>query len=383
MQSKTINPLHFEDLEPHRFEDLIRQLVYDFRDWDMLEATGRMGTEEGFDVRGWEKLPREEDDSENNPESSTNHRIWLIQCKREKKIAPKKMANYLDEILKNKDDLYGIIFTAPCDFSKKTRDTFIDKIREKGIIEFRLWGKAEIEDQLFQPKNDHLLFTYFGFSLTINKRTMKTKIRSRLATKQKLIKLFDPDNENIYMLNPYILLRDPKAEDYPFKSEYSDFDKNQRWLVCQFKKFWFNGIIVTYRIFFGYINNDKTKFDMIDKKNILLSNTNFFRSRIKLLPDETEHDIARKRWEKVPVKNRCYIALRGLIHFDDVIAIDEKGDEMFEGFQLYVDWNSDRLFFYNVFADLEDENRKLIEESIEIQNRIKYFPNNFRRKISN
>jgi hypothetical protein len=37
--TKTINPLHFEDLEPHRFEDLVRRLLSD----------------EGFDVRAWEK----------------------------------------------------------------------------------------------------------------------------------------------------------------------------------------------------------------------------------------------------------------------------------------------------------------------------------------
>ena len=45
--SKTIGPLHFEDLEPHRFEDLVRQLIYDFRSWKAIEATGRVGLDEG------------------------------------------------------------------------------------------------------------------------------------------------------------------------------------------------------------------------------------------------------------------------------------------------------------------------------------------------
>ena len=36
--TRTIGPLHLEDLEPHRFEDLIRQLLYDFRPWNRLEA---------------------------------------------------------------------------------------------------------------------------------------------------------------------------------------------------------------------------------------------------------------------------------------------------------------------------------------------------------
>ncbi|NYG46218.1 hypothetical protein GGD67_003689 [Bradyrhizobium sp. IAR9] len=49
--TKTTGPLHFEDLEPHRFEDLVRRLLYDFRQWRELEATGRTGSDEGFDAR--------------------------------------------------------------------------------------------------------------------------------------------------------------------------------------------------------------------------------------------------------------------------------------------------------------------------------------------
>ena len=37
--TKTLNPLHFEDLEPHRFEDLVRQIIYDFKEWSLLEPT--------------------------------------------------------------------------------------------------------------------------------------------------------------------------------------------------------------------------------------------------------------------------------------------------------------------------------------------------------
>jgi hypothetical protein len=49
--TKTLGPIHFEDLEPHRFEDLVRQLVYDYKDWQSIEATGRADSDDGFDVR--------------------------------------------------------------------------------------------------------------------------------------------------------------------------------------------------------------------------------------------------------------------------------------------------------------------------------------------
>jgi hypothetical protein len=35
----------------HRFDDLIRELIYDFRDWQSIEATGKGGSDDGFDIR--------------------------------------------------------------------------------------------------------------------------------------------------------------------------------------------------------------------------------------------------------------------------------------------------------------------------------------------
>src|SRR6266567_2753651 len=47
-------------------------------------------------------------------------RLWLIQCKREKAIGPKKLAGYLDAIpVDHANRLYGIIFAAACDFPKR------------------------------------------------------------------------------------------------------------------------------------------------------------------------------------------------------------------------------------------------------------------------
>ena len=47
--SRSYNPIHFEDLEPKRFEDLVRERIYDFKSWQTIEATGRGGDGAGFD----------------------------------------------------------------------------------------------------------------------------------------------------------------------------------------------------------------------------------------------------------------------------------------------------------------------------------------------
>jgi hypothetical protein len=68
--TKTFGQLHFEDLDPHRFEDLIRELTYDYKDWQSIEATGRSGADAGWDIRAYEKSSspaQVEPDDENPP----------------------------------------------------------------------------------------------------------------------------------------------------------------------------------------------------------------------------------------------------------------------------------------------------------------------------
>jgi hypothetical protein len=52
--TRTTDPFPFGDLEPKCFEDLVRQLAYDFKPWRRLEATGKSGSDNGFDARGYE-----------------------------------------------------------------------------------------------------------------------------------------------------------------------------------------------------------------------------------------------------------------------------------------------------------------------------------------
>ena len=186
MISRTTNPLHFEDLEPHRFEDLIRTLFIKFRKWRTFEATGRLGNDEGYDIRGFEIVePRVDDKLINrgalNPHETAHiqDRLWQIQCKREKTIGPKKMDKYLSDLLTNQSNLpFGFIFVASCDFSLDTRNKFKEKLTQIGIKVFYLLGKAEIEDLLIQPENDNILSNFFGYSLISKSSTDENRLFS-------------------------------------------------------------------------------------------------------------------------------------------------------------------------------------------------------------
>src|SRR6185437_12464268 len=140
---RTIGPLHLEDLEPHRFEDLVRQLAYDFRPWTNIEPTGRGGADDGYDARAWERISPPEEQNGDDEDGAPATRVWLVQCKREKQISPKKLREYLDGLPQSVEEpIYGVIFAAACDFSKMARDTFRTRTRELGFSEAYLWGKA-------------------------------------------------------------------------------------------------------------------------------------------------------------------------------------------------------------------------------------------------
>lgn len=370
--TKTTNPLHFEDLEPHRFEDLARQLIYDFRDWANLEATGRTGSDDGFDIRGRELIYNTDDIDEEDPSNiPCDERIWLIQCKREKSISPQKIATYLNDIFKRiEEQLYGIIFIAACNFSKKTRDTFITEIRKYGIKEFQLWGRAELEDLLFQPKNDHLLFAYFGISLSIRKRTLKTKLRSRIATKKKILHCI----ENHVMHQ--VLLRDANDTHYPYSDKIPDFDKNWLWRVFDYDcneqdPYGLKFLLVRHM---AYLADDQIHHDYIDKLNEALNFDDPWSKRIKAEINDSE---AHKLWYDLPVQNRGHFEVYGVVEYDNILAIDEYGDNEFQGPHLYIPFTPRNGPFSYYYIQLITCGENHVEIYPEEKNRVQFFPSEF------
>jgi hypothetical protein len=135
--SRTINQLHFEDLEVHRFEDLVRQLVYGFRRWVVLEPLGRSGADEGIDIRGIEAVrpSSDEEGSDDDPyDEGGERRAWFIQCKREKAVGPSKArALAADAMAGAIDPPYGFLLAAPCELSKRTREALAQELQAASV----------------------------------------------------------------------------------------------------------------------------------------------------------------------------------------------------------------------------------------------------------
>lgn len=382
--SRTINPLHFEDLEPHRFEDLIRQLLYDFRQWYSIEAVGRLGSDDGIDIRAIERIvyreefdaaPEDGEDVAYEKEENIQEKVWIIQCKREKSIGPKKVRTIAEDGLSNLEiKSYGYILAAACDFSKASRDAFRDEMLKYGIQEFYLWGKAEIEDFLFLPKNDYLLFAYFGFSLQISRRSKKTLVRSRLALKNKLVKVFgDIQQQSFHM----VLVRDPSDTDYPYVKSVEDFLKQPQWRYWEFHGHSpIDHVSFVVERHYAYVNWEGKEWDIIDSISALRNYPDIYGLEQDAFDPGRLKSIGNAYWElNVPEENRAYAITVSPISYDRILAIDEIGDLYNEAPHLIVDYNQGSPFENKSLVYLEATRQYDIRTlRLDEGKRIKFFP---------
>lgn len=333
--TRTYGPIHFEDLDPHRFEDLIRELIYDYKDWQSIEATGRSGRDEGFDIRAYEKAEIISSvKNENNEESEEIHpmegNLWMIQGKREKEIGPKKIKAIVSDI-DPKDPPYGYILAASANFSKASYDMFREELRKKGVMEFYLWGKAELEDMLHLPKNDRILFTFFGISLVSRRRKRETEIRSTISVKNKLYRI----NDERHQFHQPILIRDLKDIHYPYRNKYKDFRTKPRWKDYIAFEHHPLGLLCHNHRYFAYVDTQNKEWDFTEEVDLVYP--------IKESVDERKRksekrDLVEGVWDYFPRKNKGYYIIDCLVKYSDIAAVDEKGDVLYDCPHIYVDF---------------------------------------------
>lgn len=373
--TKTINPSHFEDLDPHRFEDLVRNLIYGFKDWQNIEATGRGGNDEGFDVRAWERTQEiinvGDEDGEKGIHPMEGN-LWKIQCKREKEIGPSRIKKIIDDGVSKDDPSYGYILAAPANFSKRSYDIFRNELRKKGVMEFYLWGKAEIEDMLYLPKNDRILFAFLGISLVTKKRSRSSEIKFAINNKNKLSRVLSGGSYR-QTLRESILVRDFKDTHYPWKEEYKDFAKIPRWkehIVIGYHPL---GLIVEVKRYFAFADFDKKEWDYTKTVDLVPR-----RSEQQHRNDQ-DHDIRKKVedfYKYLSRRNQAKLVVKGIIFFEDILVIDDKGDILHDYPHIFVDFRPENGSFRWIWGSLEIDDQNIIVEDSKFK-RIQIFPQIF------
>lgn len=346
--TRTTNPIHFEDLEPHRFEDLVRQLIYDLKDWSRIEGTGRAGSDDGFDIRAWERLPgttpkgegASEDDGEGDGELAPQERLWMIQCKREKTINPAKVKKIVRETFdapEEKPKAYALI--AACDFSKAARDALRTEMVERKVEEHFIWGRSELEDLLFLPKNDHLLFAYFGISLQVRRRSLRADTSRVLTLKRKLVKVLGDIRGTHHM---DVLIRDPKDTTYPEIDDLAAFKKKPRWKYLPFVGHTPPGhVAFICRQRFAWIKRESKEWDVVSGLDAGGHSHEIYGLKEPYERDERYLKVYAFWNSVIPRHERAWMKELCFIPYERIYALDEIGDAYHPGPHLLVDFLPD------------------------------------------
>lgn len=382
--TRTTNPLPFEHLEPHRFEDLVRQLMYDFRDWHSIEATGRSGSDEGFDIRAWERnkdVVNTSDTDENEDIEEGRHilegNLWMVQCKREQSIGPTKVKDIITSGVNKDNPPYGYILAASATFSKKSYDVFREELLKKGVSEFYIWGREQLEDMLYMPKNDRVLFTFFGLSFSSKKRSRSSEIRFVVNNKNKLIKALAGGNQE-QSFRESVLVRDYNDIYYPYKKEYKDFETNPRWQEHIATSIHPEGLVVLYREHYCFVDKEKKEFDFSPLTDLTRrrEDAQLAEDKRKKKAESREH--ADDYWVHMPKKNQAKFIVKGLIPFENILVIDKEGDPWHPFPHIFVDFKGKENPFVGHFTHIEQGNyHENIYPGSEGYKRVQIFPDKF------
>lgn len=302
--TKTTNKLHFEDLDPHRFEDLAYEVLYRKQEWARIENWGKSGSDDGIDIY-CEEL---------------NGEKWFGQCKRYKSLSLAQIKAIVDKIVlnnKNTNDSTIFIVTA-CDVSKTTSETFQNYSIGKGFKKAIIWTSSTLEAELYSRHTD-LSGKYFN---NTNKEVQKEKriidnVQMRKEVENKLI------NNKILQNTQYWqkIIKDPSlkficdaaivhsTDDHLYPGGGEKGEAIRSWF-----KIWFYNLT-------------------IDGIEFLLAPYDYVKVAVNM---QTKH------WRKLKndeeslnneiIMNADYI---GLIPYYNIICINEDGDEYYQEPHIY------------------------------------------------
>lgn len=381
--TKTLGPIHFEDLEPHRFEDLIGDLIYDFREWRNIESTGRGGSDDGFDIRAWEKnkdfTNNNEDEEGDEGVHPMDGNLWMVQCKREKSLGPRRVKEIINENIKTSDIPYGYILVAPVNFSKKSYDVFREELRKRGVMEFYLWGSGDLERLLYMPKYDHILFAFFGVSLITKKRSRSSELKFVINNKNKLLRILT-NGEQTQKAQAPVLIRDINDESYPRKRAYRDFDENPRWQEHIAFGYTTNGLLIHKREYYAYIDFEKKQYDFTDAIDLVMRENETKSLERDDKKEKDKRELISKVeyfWNHLPRKNKAKLCVEVSIPFDNILVIDDKGDIQYDFPHLFVEYKYKNTPFDHAWPMLKIDGELGVNLDEEKLMKVNIFPDKF------
>jgi Restriction endonuclease len=174
--TKTINRIHFTDLEATRFEDLCLAIIFPLHPWIDIRHYGRTGSDGGVDISATERL---EDGSD---------RSWFVQCRRYARASKSTLVGAVDDALSNAEDPPAVLLVVlACDVRRTAHEAYEKYASRKGVATPLLWTASIIEAKLYAERKD-LLFTYFGISQARESRVLEKSVTRNISIKRRLFR---------------------------------------------------------------------------------------------------------------------------------------------------------------------------------------------------
>ena len=325
--TKTANPIHFTDMEPHRFEQLAYELLNNIYKFKRLDVVGLKGNDGGADLIG----------------ISNSGEKYYVQCKREAYISHKVIKDIVDKIAYNYEDAKNstLIYFFACDISAQATQFAYKYAEEKGFSDAILYTNFKIEAELYNHKN--LLNKYFSLSTN---NTSEDKILQRkqdIANHHKFDHIFlREQSQNIIgqmPLDEYLSSKFKKSR-FILRSIHSDtYDDPEE----NIQPTWY---------FHNYI------YDALDNGIEFMS----------LMPPEKDIivNLETKEWhfktdnEKLTYNTACInnndLAVIGLVPYHEIIETEEDGDQTFSDPILHCNFSYNETPFKEIYYKYKKEN---------------------------
>lgn len=333
MVTRTFAKLHFEDIDPSRFEDLCLSILYRKRRWEKIENLGRKGKDDAIDIAAEELL-------ENGKRNK-----WHFQCKRYNNITTAHVRSILtDYCEKNTDKPDYYFLLTECDVTKSVRDTFEYEAEKAGFNVVGIWAASELEAILYSERQD-LLFAFFGINLSEERNNMIGSIRRNIALKKRMHKDFtrprlkeENCKNNIEepwrgFINNKVLIRSIYDKSYP-KNTLID-DPGTGYYKAEIYNWYHNGLMVHTHPFIVKANVRYLKVDADDESS-----------------DPNDYDMIEEHLQVI-----------GCIPFENIIEYDIDGDEYYQYPHLFCDF-VDGFDPYEELLYLSDDGMLIKQEQL-------------------
>lgn len=306
MVTKTMGRLHFDDLEPIRFEELCLSIVYRMRRWATLDHLGKMGSDGGVDIRACEQLE--------NGKKNIHH----FQCKRYTKLTKtelRKIVNDYSAKNPNKADYYYLV--TACSLSKEYLDYFNGLCEKAGFRNVIVWTASILEALLYDNYHD-LLFVFFGVNMTSKRNDRIAAIRRNIELKHKM------------------------REDFLKSFTSLSNDERRELLSSPWKKFKHSDVLI--RSIYDTKYPDNTRLTGDNSAGYFRAEVfDFYHNGLQVgaSPYGMTAKVKVKEWidgEEVDAIEEMHLRVIGCIPFENIIAYDADGDEYYRFPHLFCDF---------------------------------------------